>query len=48
MINDGDDEKYYHFAIKSKLELSSSEQLRNKKEEITYGDNCFRNALNDA
>ena len=25
MINDGDDEKYYHFAIKSKLELSSSE-----------------------
>ena len=48
MINDGDDEKYYYFAIKSKLELYSSEQLRNKKEEITYGDNCFRNALNDA
>ena len=48
MINDGDDEKYYYFATKSKLELYSSEQLRNKKEEITHGDNCFRNTLNDA
>ena len=32
MIND--DEKYY-FAVKSKLELYSSERLRNKKESIT-------------
>ena len=29
MIND--DEKYYYFAVKSKLELYSSEWLRNKK-----------------
>ena len=33
MINDDDDnEKYYYFAIKSKLELYSSEWLRSKKE----------------
>ena len=37
MIN-GDDEKYY-FAVKSKLELYSSEWLRSKKESITKGDN---------
>ena len=30
MIND-DDEKYYYFAVKSKLELYSSEWLRSKK-----------------
>ena len=30
MIND-DDEKYHYFAVKSKLELYSSEWLRNKK-----------------
>ena len=46
MIND-DDEKYY-FAVKSKLELYSSEWLRNKKESITSEDNCFQNALNDS
>ena len=46
MIND-DDEKYY-FAVKSKLELYSSEWLRSKKEQITNEDNCFQNALNDA
>ena len=46
MIND-DDEKYY-FAVKSKLELYSSEWLRSKKEPITNEDNCFQNALNDA
>ena len=40
MINDG--EKYY-FAVKSKLELYSSERLRNKKESITN-----ENALNDS
>ena len=45
MIND-DDEKYY-FAVKSKLELYSSEWLRSKKESITNKDNCFQNALND-
>ena len=35
MINDDDgdddDEKYYYFAVKSKLELYSSEWLRSKK-----------------
>ena len=41
MINDGDDEKYYYFAVKSKLELYSSEWLRSKKESITKEDNCF-------
>ena len=41
MIND--DEKYYYFAVKSKLELYSSERLRNKKESITN-----ENALNDS
>ena len=39
MIND--DEKYYYFAVKSKLELYSSERLRNKKESITNEHNCF-------
>ena len=47
MIND-DDDKYYYFAVKSKLELYSSEWLRSKKKTITKGDNCFQNALNDA
>ena len=32
MINN-DNEKYYYFAVKSKLELCSSEWLRSKKEE---------------
>ena len=48
MINDDDDEKYYYFAVKSKLELYSSEWLKNKKEAIINGNNCFQNALNDA
>ena len=47
IIND-DDKKYYYFAVKSKLELYSSEWLRSKKESTTNGDNCFQNALNDA
>ena len=47
IIND-DDEKYYCFAVKSKLELYSSEWLRSKKESITNEDNCFQNALNDS
>ena len=46
MIND-DAEKYYYFAVKNKLELYYSEWLRNKKEAIINGDNCFQNALND-
>ena len=46
MIND--DEKYYYFAVKSKLELYSSEWLRSKKESITSEDNCFQNVLNDS
>ena len=41
MVND--DEKYYYFAVKSKLELYSSEWLRSKKESITNKDNCFQN-----
>ena len=48
MINDDDDEKYYYFAVKSKLELYSSEWLRSKKESITSEDNCFQIALNDS
>ena len=47
MIND-DDEKYYYLPVNSKLELSSSEWLRSKKESITSEDNCFQNALNDS
>ena len=47
MIND-DDEKYSYFAVKSKLELYSSEWLRSKKESITSEDNYFQNALNDS
>ena len=48
MINDDDNEKYYYFAVKSKLELYSSEWLKNKKEAIIDGDNCFQKALKDA
>ena len=48
MINNDDNEKYYYFSVKSKLELYSSEWLRNKKEWITSEDNCFQNALNDS
>ena len=47
MISD-DDEKYYYFSVKSKLELYSSEWLRSKKELITNKDNYFQNALNDS
>ena len=39
--DDDDEEKYYYFAVKSKLELHSSEWLRSKKESITNEDNCF-------
>ena len=46
MIND-DYEKYYYFAVKTKLELYSSEWWSSKKESITNGDNCFQNARND-
>ena len=49
MINDDDDnEKFYYFAVKSKLELYSSEWLINKKEPIANGDNCFQNAFKDS
>ena len=37
-----------YYAVKSKLELYSSEWLRRKKEAIINADNCFQNALNDA
>ena len=30
MINDDDNEKYHYFAVKSKLDIYSSECLRNK------------------
>ena len=46
MINN-DADKYYYFAVKTKLELYSSEWLRNKKGAIIIGDSCFQNALND-
>ena len=46
MINDN--EKYYYFTLKSKLELCSSEWLRSKKEAIINGDKCFQKALNDS
>ena len=46
--NDDNDEKYHYFAVKSELELYSSEWLRNKKESITNEDNCFQNDLDDA
>ena len=46
MINNDDDEKYHYFAIKSKLELYSSEWLRSKKESITNEENCFKNGIN--
>ena len=46
--DDDDDDEKYCFAVKSKLELYSSEWLRSKKESITNEDNCFQNALNDS
>ena len=42
------DEQYHYFAVKSKLELYSTEWLRSKKESITNEDHCFQNALNDS
>ena len=42
MINDNDNEKYYYFAVKSKLELYSSEWLRSRKESRTSEGNCFQ------
>ena len=47
LINDDDNEKYY-FAVKSKLELHSSEWLRSKKGSLINEDNCFQNAFNDS
>ena len=46
MVNDN--ENYYHFTVKSKLELYSSEWLKNKTESITNENNCFQNAVNDS
>ena len=46
MLIINDDEKSFYFAVKSKLELYSSEWLRSKKESIINEDNCFQNALN--
>ena len=47
MINDNE-KYYYYFAVKSKLELYSPEQLRSKKKSITNRDNYLQDALNDA
>ena len=41
IINDDDNEKYYYFAVKSKLQLYSFEWIRSKKESITNKDNCL-------
>ena len=46
MVNDN--ENYYHITVKSKLELYSSEWLKNKTESITNENNCFQNAVNDS
>ena len=48
MINGDDNEKYHYFAVKSNLELCSSEWLRSRKESITSKDNCFQNDLDHA
>ena len=40
MINDN--KKYYYFALKSKLELYSSEWLRSKKESISKDNKCSK------
>ena len=39
---------YYCFAVKSMLELYSSEWLKNKKAVINNNNSSFQNALNDA
>ena len=46
MINDN--EKYYYFTAKSKLESYSSEWLKSKKESINKEDDCLQSALNDS
>ena len=48
MINDDFDEKYYYFAEINKLELYSSEWLRNKNESINNENSCFQNPINDS
>ena len=48
MINNDDDDEKYYFAVKSKLELYSSELLRSKKESIANEDSCFQNVPNDS
>ena len=50
MINndDDDDDEEKYFAVKSKLELYSSEWLRSKKQSITNRDNCFQDALKES
>ena len=47
MINDDDDDEKYYFAVKSKLEVYSSELL-SKKESIANEDSCFQNVPNDS
>ena len=45
MTNDDDNAEKYYFTVKNKTKLFSPEWLRNKKEAIINGDNCFQNAL---
>ena len=40
--------KCYYFAVKSLLELDSSEWLKNKIAAVNNDDKCFQNALTDA
>ena len=42
IINDNDDDEKYYFAVKSKLELYSSEWLKSKKDSITLLSKCSR------
>ena len=48
MINDNDNEEFYYFAVKCKLELCSSEWLKSKKESIANEGNFFQNSLKDS
>ena len=48
MINNDVDEKCYYFPEINKLELYSSEWLRNKNESITNENNYFQNAIDDS
>ena len=48
LLINGETENCYYFAVKSLLELYSSEWLRCKKAAIINGNNDFQNGLDDA